>query len=193
MSQSLCHVVRPSIKYLRECLRYENGQVFWLNRPRSHFESDRIFQSWNTKWANKEASSIFPTSGGKQRRQIRLKGKTIERSHVVWAICHGRWPDTDKVIDHIDRNSMNDRIENLRLVTQSQNAFNSSLKKTNKFGHRGIAYESRTNKYTAQIGMLGKHIHLGTFDTIEEAIAARRSAARKYHGEDIGATGDDPN
>jgi hypothetical protein len=82
--------------------------------------------------------------------------------------------DTKQIIDHIDNNPSNNNIENLRITTQQQNCFNK--KKT-----KGYCWYKSRNKFLAYINKDYKHIHLGYFDTEEEARQAYLDAKQIYH------------
>lgn len=82
--------------------------------------------------------------------------------------------------DHINRNGLDNRKSNLRLVTRSINNFNTDIRSTNTSGVKGVSYKNREHKWEANITVRRKHIHLGVFKTKEEAIAARQAAERKY-------------
>lgn len=91
-------------------------------------------------------------------------------------------PDEKPFVDHIDHNRKNNRVENLRWVTNSENNQNRSMnKKGNVSGHKGVS--ACRGKWCARIKLNSKEIRLGTFTTIEEAIEARRLAEIKYFGE----------
>lgn len=90
-------------------------------------------------------------------------------------------------VDHVNGNKLDNRLENLRIVTNSQNQANRhNLNKNNKSGVRGVtapAHLRRGGKpWLAQIGISGKVIYLGIFATLEEAAAARQAAEIKYFG-----------
>lgn len=85
--------------------------------------------------------------------------------------------------DHINNNELDNRKENLRPCTHHQNMFNKKVAKDNKYGISGIGYIQKINKWVARIGYHYKNIHLGTFDTKEEAIVARLKAEKKYFSE----------
>ena len=105
----------------------------------------------------------------------------------------GRNPETNKLIilaqyltgyelcEHKDRNPFNNCRNNIRPATHSQNAQNTSERKNNKSGFTGVRYDSRINKYIAEITRNYKHYWLGSFDTIQEAIKARIDGEQKYH------------
>jgi hypothetical protein len=97
----------------RKLLRYDSttGKLFWLNRPRGFFNSDRAFKSWNTKYSGKEA--LNTNSNGYKYGPIFKKNYKAHR--VVWLLVTGHWPQLE--IDHIDGNRSNNRFENLRPAT----------------------------------------------------------------------------
>ena len=86
-----------------------------------------------------------------------------------------------KHYDHIDRNPLNNRKENLRPCTQDDNTKNHSLYSTNKSGVSGVCYSK--NKYMAYIYYNYKKIELGSFDNKNDAIIARLKAEKEYFGE----------
>jgi len=83
-------------------------------------------------------------------------------------------------VDHINNNRLDNRKENLRICTSSQNKMNTKYK--NKAGYRGVSINC-SGKYRALIRFDGKNIHLGVFITAKEAAIAYNEAAVKYHGE----------
>lgn len=91
-------------------------------------------------------------------------------------------PPNGMVVDHINRDKLDNRRSNLRIVTHSINHFNSKLLITNKSGINGVFYDKQRKKWTARIEINSKSIFLGRFLTIEEAANARKQAERKYLG-----------
>ena len=86
-------------------------------------------------------------------------------------------------IDHIDRNPGNNRIENLREVTQIQNMQNTKIHSLNTSGVKGVSWNTKNRKWVAQVHVLGKKAYLGMYNTLEEAEAVVKEAREKYHGE----------
>lgn len=76
--------------------------------------------------------------------------------------------------DHINRNKLDNRRENLRTVTNSQNKLNTNLQKNNKSGYRGIWWESNRQKYKVQIRIHNRTIELGRYFDLNYAILARK-------------------
>lgn len=117
---------------------------------------------------------------GKSHGYILVKfNKTVLPAHrVIWIIHYGSVP-TDMEIDHINNNRSDNRIENLRLCTNSQNAMNAVAKKGRRF--KGVSKSSR-NTFVARITIDYKRIFLGNFPNPEEAHQAYLKAAEKYFG-----------
>lgn len=94
-----------------------------------------------------------------------------------------RLPAGHGVVDHINRNRLDNRRENLRLCTYSQNSMNRSKPSHNTSGFKGVSQYKGQEKWSAQIGHMGRLIHLGYFDTPELASEAYKRAATVLHGE----------
>ena len=106
-----------------------------------------------------------------------LFGKKYRAHHLAWLYVHGVLPKGQ--IDHINGNRTDNRIENLREVSNQDNLKNSKLYNTNKTGHVGVGLLN--GKYRAFITVNYKSYHLGMFGTLEEAIAARVLANAQYN------------
>ncbi len=87
------------------------------------------------------------------------------------------------IVDHIDRNKLNYRKNNLRLVSIKENNFNKSLDKRNKSGVTGVFWSKRNSKWKAKIGFNKQCIHLGFFTNLNDAVLARLKAEIRYFGE----------
>ncbi len=86
----------------------------------------------------------------------------------------------DEQIDHIDKNKQNNSISNLRLVNRCQNNQNKSIRKDNRSGATGVTI-LKNGKFKATIQAYYKKTNLGTFDTFEEAVAARKKAEKGFN------------
>jgi len=110
--------------------------------------------------------------------RIGVNGKTYRAHHLVWLWHHGVFPDT--IVDHINQNKSDNRIENLRLSDPTLNNLNRSTGSNNTSGYKGVSYVKRINKYQATITVKGKLYRLGQYKTFEEAKYARISAEEEY-------------
>lgn len=86
-------------------------------------------------------------------------------------------------VDHKNRNTLDNRRENLRFCTKSQNAMNSKKRVGNTSGHKGVSWEKNRQKWKAYLNLQGKQIHLGYFDSKQEAVIARLKGAQEIFGE----------
>ena len=84
------------------------------------------------------------------------------------------------VVDHINRDKLDNRKVNLRFVTQRQNCCNTKTNKNNTSGHTGIHWNKEINKWVARITYFCKPIHLGSFLKLKDAINSRKEAEAKY-------------
>jgi HNH endonuclease len=162
----------PPASYINECLSYNEltGALFWLKRPRVHFETARGWNIFNTRYAGKEAFTYVDKNGYKCGS---LDGITYFAFRIIWKIKTGTDPDT---VDHVDRNPTNDRWVNLRSANHSNNRINSVMSK-------GIIFEQRLNKWRAYIRVNYKLVHLGVHVKEADAKLARKLAELKYFGE----------
>jgi hypothetical protein len=86
-------------------------------------------------------------------------------------------------VDHIDGDPLNNTIENLRICTKQQNEFNQKRRIDNTSGYRGVCSYGKDGKYRAYINVSGKYIHIGVFDSSEEAAKAYDCKAAELYGE----------
>ena len=75
------------------------------------------------------------------------------------------------VVDHIDRNPLNNTRRNLRVVTQSQNIFNAKLPSTNTSGVKGVFWDASATRWRVKVTVNGVHSYHGSFRDVEEAKA----------------------
>lgn len=85
--------------------------------------------------------------------------------------------------DHIDLDGLNNTRTNLRNCTHAQNNQNKKKQSNNSSGYKGIVWDKERKKWKAQISVNGKHVLIGRFSNIEDAVKAYDEIAKQYHGE----------
>lgn len=166
----------PCPTLLRQLLRCDpvSGRIFWLTRPREMFTSDRTFGMWNARYAGTEA---FTAKNGSGYKNGSINGKNYQAHRVIWAMHHGSWPVNE--IDHINGIRDDNRIVNLRDVSQGENQRNARRRIDNESGHCGVSWRKESRRWRAEIRLNGKQKNLGYFTDIDDAIAARKAAEIK--------------
>lgn len=135
---------------LRERLQYDpnTGYWIWLRSPRAG-------------WQGRPAGSL----DAKGYWVIKIDGKSYKASRLAYLYMTGEWPADE--MDHADRKSWNDCWLNLRPATRAENNLNRTM--PNSSGYTGVWKHTHNNSWVAQID----NIYIGSFKTIDEAIAAR--------------------
>ena len=138
--------------------------------------------------ATGEVSHKFTTKSGKQGdtathkfqhgyRGMTIGAKTYLAHRVIFMMKEGYWPE---YIDHINHSKGDNRWCNLREVTHGENSRNVPVQANSSTGNVGVSMDKRTGRYRAYISVNSKYKHLGVFDTIEEAVDARKKADIQY-------------
>jgi hypothetical protein len=153
---------------LRQLLDYdpETGEFRWRQRVRDQ----------------KRIGDLAGTVGIRHGyRAIRVGERSYSEHQLAWFYMTGRWGRP--TIDHRDGDITNNRWNNLRRATYSQNSANRRRPRHNTSGHKGVHLCRRSGQWRASIGKNGRTIHLGRFATLQAARAAYLEAARKLFGE----------
>lgn len=117
------------------------------------------------------------TSNGKHYRLLILDNEAQHAHNVIWFMQTGSWPEHE--VDHKNRDKQDNRWENFRPATRSQQGANQPARNPLK----GVKKNKYCATYTAQIKVNGKCIHLGSFKSPEAAHARYVEAAKKHFGE----------
>lgn len=96
---------------------------------------------------------------------------------AIFLLTKSYLPD---LIDHIDRDKLNNHPDNLRESDKRLNAFNSGLRKDNTSGYKGVSFSKSNNKWWAYIWLYGKRISGGYHNKIDDAIDARLQLEKEY-------------
>ena len=112
---------------------------------------------------------------------IKFEGHSYRAHRVAWLITYGKWPDG--LLDHINGITSDNSIKNLREATISQNAFNAKKGLANRSGEKGVAWNSKKNRWEARVFANGKIRFRRFFNDFNEACKRVRSARAVIHGE----------
>ena len=112
---------------------------------------------------------------GYKRTTINRKPYRIHR--LIFMMHYGYIP---KILDHIDKNPNNNKIENIRIATHSQNNSNRGMHKRNVSGYKGVAFLKDRNLYRAKLVVDKKQVYMKTFKTAEEAYKAYCNASKQF-------------
>lgn len=99
------------------------------------------------------------------------KNRYQKKSRLIWFLVYGYWPN---VIDHIDRDSRNDALTNLRNTTPLGNKHNATVRHDSASGIAGVTFDTCCGKYRAYQDHGPKRTYLSYSDKLEEAVAARQ-------------------
>lgn len=110
----------------------------------------------------------------------------VDRKHymahrIIWLMVTGVWPE--KNIDHINNQPADNRWSNLRQASVTENHGNRRTRRDSSCGYKGVIFDKRRKKYVARICRNYKTIHLGQFDTPQDAHAAYVDAAKRVFGQ----------
>lgn len=164
----------PTVETLKRLLSYdpESGVLTWRERGSMDCPRDGG-KRWNSRYAGQEAFRVVHTG----YRQGMVNRVMVRAHRAAWAIYYGRWPDGD--IDHINGNRSDNRIANLREVSRADNAKNQRPRKNSKSGILGVCRHGK-DRWKAYIKVGDKPLHLGVFDSLDDAAEARARANLKY-------------
>lgn len=149
---------------LKELMSYdpETGLFNWLRPPRGYRKGREL-------GANSKGYVLIGVDGGRYLAH-----------RLAWLYVHGNFPNC--CVDHINGNTKDNRIENLRDVSVQVNSQNRKKAQSNsKSGLLGAAFYKRTGKWQSTIRVNGRHKALGYYDTPEQAHDAYLSAKRQLH------------
>jgi hypothetical protein len=150
---------------LKEMLSYDEstGNFIWIKYPY------RLTQL---------VGKIAGSNKGRGYIRIVIDKQKHYAHRLAWLYVYGSLPEL--TIDHIDGNTSNNRIENLRCVTHKQNMMNVKKHSSNTSGFTGVTFSKSKLKWVAQIGVDGKGKFLGCFYSKIDAAIARIEANSKY-------------
>ncbi len=152
--------------YLKELFDYRDGSLYW--KKTRAFGKVKKHQKAGTLDVKSNCESI------------NILYKMYLTHRLIYMYHHGYMP---KMVDHIDGNRLNNRIENLRAANKVQNGYNSKKYKTNTSGFKGVSWCNTYNKWVSYCNVDGKRKNLGYSISIEDAIQKVKQFREKHHGE----------
>lgn len=147
-----------------EMFSYADGKLYWRKKT-----------SRKTVVGN-EAGTARKTDG---YRQVMIGYRTYRSHRLIYLYHHGWMPE---IIDHINQNPTDNRIENLRSATRAENAYNCKLRPDNTSGVKGVTWCKNKRKWVARLYANKQCVNLGRFTDMQDAIAAVVAARTQYHG-----------
>jgi hypothetical protein len=147
------------------------------------YDPETGFFTWRSRNARcvkigSRAGSISKTEG---YCVIQISRKLYKAHRLAWLYVYGEWPPYQ--VDHINGVKSDNAIANLRSATNAENQRNRPAPSINSTGYKGVYRAQGGVKYCAQIMVEERTIHLGTYETPQQAHAAYCEAATKYHGD----------
>lgn len=147
------------------------------------YDPNTGYLTWKTKKHSRKvivgarAGSI---STKNRHRVLKFMGQLYAEHRVIWLHYYGEWPKGH--IDHINHDEQDNRIANLRDVTQAENNLNNSRRGDNSTGHTGVWINKLNSrkKFMAELRLNGKRVHYSSHYTLEDAIAARKQAEQAF-------------
>lgn len=163
-----------------ECFTYnsDTGELVWKVRPGSHFNTVAGCNVTNARCAGKVAGTKCQNG----YMQVWVNGSIVKVHRIIYEMHFGPIPD-GIYIDHENLDRSDNRIENLRKATPSENKMNSPIQSNNTTGFKGVSYCQNTSKWKAAIKTRGVITNLGSFMSPELAHMAYCEAAKLHHGD----------
>lgn len=156
-----------SLNYLKEILEYDPKTGIFI-------------------WKVKKTNNVFvgQRAGSKDKNGYLIIGVDYKayKAHILaWYYMTGEWPLQD--IDHKNEITDDNKYNNLRLATKSQNGINHSKNKNNTSGYKGVRWKKDKNKWQAYINKDHKFYHIGYFLILNDAVKARQIKEKELFGE----------
>lgn len=180
------NAIELSYDSLKEMFVYDpiSGTLTWKNRPRSAFLSNAAYTVFNKRFAAKKTGcACYNSDGTRKALLINIRRRIYKAHRIAWVLAHKQSIPYGYVIDHANRDPFDNRLENLRLCTISENNRNCKARKHNVSRFKGVSVIPGTTRFTANISNEGAREYIGSFDNEEEAQAAYLSRAKEICGE----------
>lgn len=148
-----------------EYFDHKDGHLYW--KKVTHFTKQYL--------VGQEVGSIHATG----YRHVTWMGKPHKVHRLIFLLEHGYLP---KEIDHINGDRQDNRLENLREATRSENQYNKGMCRSNTSGFRGVSWHKHSKSWVVRVCTKGKSKSIGYFDDLELAGLVAQEARNLYHG-----------
>lgn len=142
---------------VQSVLEYKDGVLYWKKSGRSSSYKD-----------------------AKEYMRIGIGGKRYLQHRIIYLLFHGYLPS---VVDHIDGDTTNNKIENLRAATNTENLQNMKLCPSNTSGGKNVSWDKKAKKWLVMLRVNGANKYLGLFKDFEFADLVASEARHKFHGQ----------
>lgn len=157
------------------------GSLIWRPRGKEHFKTPLAFEMFHARFAGKVAGHL----NAQNYRVINVDGFARLAHKLIWLHVFGEWIEYPKhEIDHVNGDRSDNRLQNLRKVTKSENQRNAGQRRNNTSGVHGVNWKPKYNsdpndgRWVARIWNGPRHVYLGSFTSLHEARIARKAAER---------------
>lgn len=172
--------VRVPYNFLSECYGFTaDGLLYWLDRPKAHFKTEAAWLAWKSRCLGKNPGSL--DKQGYLQVALHYKGK-VQRLHVhrvIMSLNLKRDLKRTEVVDHINQDRSDNRLENLRLVDHSTNALNTEPRVNNTSGHKNISWCRQKSKWQVSCKVGKSRKHVGFYSDLAEAVEAQNNYRRR--------------
>lgn len=152
-----------SVERLEELFSYEDGKLISKKKIKGRNVGD-----------------VLGSVGSKGYLTVRVDGVNYLLHRVIFMMKHGYLP---KFLDHIDGDILNNKVENLRAATNTENQWNQKIRVGNKSGYKGVNWDNTRSKWRANCKVNGKAHNLGYFNNPEQAARVVQEFRNNNHKE----------
>ena len=148
--------------YVKQLFEYRDGELYRKTSISNSYAGDKV--------------------GGRNREgylRAKINDKTYYLHRLIFLMHHGYLP---KLIDHIDGNKLNNKIENLRAATHVENLFNRKAQKNSNSGVKNVCWSKPKQRWIVQLQTNNKQRYFGMYKDLELADLVAQEARDKYHG-----------
>lgn len=157
-----CHCKGISFEEIKSLFDYKDGQLIW--------KTGRVGTKGTAAGCVHKATGYI---------KVKIKNKGLMAHRLIFFLHHGFLPEC---VDHIDGNKSNNKIENFRAATKSQNSMNQKIRSTNTSSIKGLSWHRVNKKWKVSLCKEYKIYYFGTYEDRELAELVAIEATEKLHG-----------